>query len=66
MLLGKPWEREQARRKEEEEVLEQQKQELKEFVTRRIAHFIEEQENKSQPFNNNDIDVKVERTLEDP
>jgi hypothetical protein len=30
MLLGKPWiERDQARRQEEEEVLEQQKQELK-------------------------------------
>jgi hypothetical protein len=42
MLLGKPWiERDQARRKEEE-VLKQQKKELKEFVTRRIAHLIEE------------------------
>jgi hypothetical protein len=44
MLLGKPWiERDQAKRQEEEEVLEQQKQELKEFMTRRIAHLIEEQ-----------------------
>jgi hypothetical protein len=38
MLLGKPWiERDQARRKEEEEALEQKKQELKYFMTRKIA-----------------------------
>jgi hypothetical protein len=43
MLLGKPWiERDQARRKEEEEVFEQKKQELNDFMTRRIAHLIEE------------------------
>jgi hypothetical protein len=43
MLLGKPWiERDQARKKEEEEVLEQQRQELKDFMTRRIAQLIEE------------------------
>jgi hypothetical protein len=43
MLIGKPWiDREQARRKEEEKVLEQKKQELKDFMTRRIAHLIEE------------------------
>jgi hypothetical protein len=43
MLLGKPWiERDQARRKEEE-VLEQRKKELKEFMTRRITDLIEEQ-----------------------
>ena len=42
MLLGKTWiEKDQARRKEEE-VLEQKKQELKYFMTRRIAHLIEE------------------------
>jgi hypothetical protein len=41
MLLGKPWiEGDQARRKEEE-ILEQKKQELKDFMTRRIAHLIE-------------------------
>jgi hypothetical protein len=45
MLIGKPWiDRDQARRKEEEEVLEQKKQELKDFLTRRITHLIEEQE----------------------
>jgi hypothetical protein len=42
MLLGKPWiEKDQARRKEEE-FLEKKKQELKDFMTRRIAHLIEE------------------------
>ena len=47
MLLGKPWiERDQARRQEEEEDLEQKKQELKDFMTRRIPHLIEEQTNK--------------------
>jgi hypothetical protein len=43
MLIGKPWiDRDQTRQKEEEEVLEQKKQELKYFMTRRIAHLIEE------------------------
>ena len=43
MLIGKPWMyREQARRREEEKVLEQKKQELKDFMTRRISHLIEE------------------------
>jgi hypothetical protein len=67
MLLGKPWiDRDQARRKEEEEVLEQQKQELQEFMTRRIAQLIEEQENRSKLFRTRDPDVEATRTLEDP
>jgi hypothetical protein len=42
MLLGKPWiEEDQARRKEEED-LEQKNQELKDFMTRKIAHLIKE------------------------
>jgi hypothetical protein len=41
MLLSRPWiERDQDRRKEEEEVLEQQKRQLKDFMTRRISHLI--------------------------
>jgi hypothetical protein len=35
-------------------------------MTRRIAHFIEEQKNRSNLFNTRDTDVKVARTLEDP
>jgi hypothetical protein len=67
MLLGRPWiERDQSKRKEEEEVLEKKKQELKDLITRRIAHLIEEQENRSQPFHNNDLDFEVAGTLEDP
>jgi hypothetical protein len=43
MLLGKPWiDRDQARQKEEEEFLEQKKLELKDFMTKSIAHLIEE------------------------
>jgi hypothetical protein len=62
MLLGKPWiEKDRAERKEEE-VLEQKKKELKDFMTRTIAHFIEEQENRSKLFN---LNVEVERTQED-
>jgi hypothetical protein len=41
MLIGEPWiDREQARQKEEEEVLKQKKQELKYFMTRRTTHLI--------------------------
>jgi hypothetical protein len=66
MLLGKPWiEGDQAKRKEEE-ILEQKKQELKDFMTRRITHLIEEHEDQSKLFKTRDLDVKVGRTLEDP
>ena len=66
ILLGKPWVDEDQARRKEEEVLEQKKKELKGFMSRRIAHLIEEHENISQLFNNNGVDVKVSRTLEDP
>jgi hypothetical protein len=66
MLLGKSWiNRDQARKKEEEEVLEQQRQELKYFMTRRIAQLIEEQENISKLFDTRSLDVKDARELED-
>jgi hypothetical protein len=66
MLLGKPWiERDQARKKEEEKVLEQQRQELTDFMTRRIAQLIEEQDNKLNLFSTWSSDVKVARALED-
>jgi hypothetical protein len=67
MLLGKPWiERDQARRKEEGKLLEQKKQGLKDFMTRRIAHLIEEQKNRLKLFKYRDLDIEVSRTLEDP
>jgi hypothetical protein len=62
ILLGKPWiERDETRRKENE-FLEQKKQELKDFMTRRITHLIEEQENRSKLFRTKNLDVEVERT----
>jgi hypothetical protein len=65
ILLGKTWiEKDQARRKEEE-VLEQKKQELKYFMTGRIAHLIEEQENISKLLRTRKLDVEVKRTQED-
>jgi hypothetical protein len=66
MLIGKPWiDREWARRREEEKALEQKKQELKDFMTRRIAHLIEEQKSKSQIFNIITSGVEAKRTIED-
>jgi hypothetical protein len=67
MLIGKYWiDRDQAKRKEEEEFLEQKKQELKYFMTRRIAHLINKQKRKSQISNARNLDVKAKITLEDP
>jgi hypothetical protein len=63
MLLGKPWIRKDQDRRKEEEVLEQKKQELKDFMTRRITHLIEEQEKKSKLFRT--VDVEVGRTQEE-
>ena len=66
MLLGKPWiKRDQDRKKEEEKVLEQQRQELTDFMTRRIAQLIEEQENRSKPLIVRGLDVEAERMSED-
>jgi hypothetical protein len=67
MLIEKPWiDRDQARGKAEEEILEQKKQELKGFMTRRIVHLFEEQESISQIFNTNNSNIEDKRTLEDP
>jgi hypothetical protein len=65
MLLGKPWIRKDQARRKEEEVLEKKKQELKDFMTRRITHLIEEQENRSKLFRTRNLDVKVGRTQEE-
>jgi hypothetical protein len=62
ILLGKPWiERDQSRSKEEE-VFEQKKKELKDFMTRRIAHLIEEKNNRSKIFKTRNLDVEIGRT----
>jgi hypothetical protein len=66
-LLGKIWiEKDQIWRKEEQEALEQKKQELMEFMTRRIAYLMEEQENRSLLLNTRDLDVEAIRALEEP
>jgi hypothetical protein len=66
-LLGKIWiEKDQIRRKEEKEALEQKKQELMEFMTRRIAYLMEEQENRSPLLNTRNLDVEAIRALEEP
>jgi hypothetical protein len=46
--------------------LEQKKQELKDFMTRRITHLIEEHKSRSQIFKTSNPDVEAKRTLEDP
>jgi hypothetical protein len=66
MLLGKPWiERDQARNKEEEKVLEQQRQDLKDFMTTRIAWLIKEQENQEKLFDTRSPDIKNKKSLGD-
>jgi hypothetical protein len=66
MLLGKTWiEKDQIRRKQEEEDLEQKNKELRDFMARRIVHLLEEQENHSKLLRTKDMDIKVERTQED-
>jgi hypothetical protein len=66
ILLGKTWiEKDQIQRKQEEEDLEQKKKELRDFMARRIAHLLEEQEDQSKLLRTRDLDVEVERTQED-
>jgi hypothetical protein len=60
ILLGKTWiEKDQMQRKQEEEDLEQKKKELRDFMARRIAHLLEEQENQSKLLRTKDIDDEV-------
>jgi hypothetical protein len=67
MLIGKPWiDRAQDRQKEEEEATEQKKQDLKDFMARRIAQLIEEHENISNLVVTRNIDVEASRKLGDP
>ena len=65
MLLGKTWIEKDQTRRNEEEALEQKKQELKDFMTRRITHLIAEQENISKLLRTKNLDHEVERTQED-
>jgi hypothetical protein len=66
-LVGNIWiEKDKIQRKEEKEALEQKKQELMEFMTRRIAYLMEEQGNRSPLLDTRDLDVKAIRELEEP
>jgi hypothetical protein len=65
LLLGKTWiEKDQIRRKEEEEAIEQKKQELRDFMARRIVCLIEEQEDQFKQLRTRDLAVEFERTQE--
>jgi hypothetical protein len=65
ILLGRTWvEKDQIQRKEEEEATEQKNQELRDFMARKIARLIQEQEDKSKQLRARDLAVEVERTQE--
>jgi hypothetical protein len=65
LLLGRTWiEKDQIQRKEEEEAIEQKRQELRDFMTKRITRLIEEQEDNSKQLGVRDLAIKVERTQE--
>jgi hypothetical protein len=67
MLLGKPWiEKDQARKQEAEKDLKQQRQELRDFMTRRIAQLIEERKNRSRVLDPKNLDDEADRMLEAP
>jgi hypothetical protein len=64
-LLGNTWiERDHIRRREEEEAIEHKKQELRDFMAKKIAHLIEEQEDKLKQLRAEDLAVEVERKQE--
>jgi transaldolase len=64
-LLGKTWvENNQIRRKAEEGATKQKKQELRDFMARRIARLIEEQENDLKQQKARELAVKIPRTRE--
>jgi hypothetical protein len=44
MLIGKTWIEKDKTQRKEEEALKQKKQELRDFMTKRIAHLLKEQE----------------------
>jgi hypothetical protein len=65
LLLGKTWiEKDQIKRKAEEEATEKKKQELRDFVARKIDRLTEEQEDKSKQQRERELVVEVEITQE--
>jgi hypothetical protein len=65
LLLGKPWiEKDQIRRKTEEVAIEQKKKELRDFIARKIARLVEEQEDKSKQQRARELAIEAGRTQE--
>jgi hypothetical protein len=65
LLLGRPWiEKDQIKRKAEEEATEKKKQELRDFIARKIDRLIEERGDKSKQQKARELVVKVERMQE--
>jgi hypothetical protein len=63
-LLGGIWiEKDQIQRTKEKDALEQKKQELMEFMSRRISYLMKEQEDKPNPLNTRDLGIEVIREL---
>jgi hypothetical protein len=63
-LLGRIWiEKDQIQRIEEKDALEQKKQELMEFMSRRISYLMKEQEDRPNPLNTRDLGIEVIREL---
>jgi hypothetical protein len=63
-LLGGIWiEKDQIQRTEEKDALEQKKQELMEFMSRRISYLMKEQEDRPNPLNTRDLGIEVIREL---
>jgi hypothetical protein len=66
-LLGRIWiEKNQIRRTEEKDALEQKKQELMKFMSRRISYLMKKQEEIPKSLNTKDLGIEVIRVLEEP
>jgi hypothetical protein len=65
LLLGNTWIEKDHIRRKEEEAIEKKKQELRDFITRRIARLIEEQEDQSKQPRARELYIEVEKTHED-
>ena len=64
-MLGKAWiEKDQIRRKSEEEATTKKKQDLRDFIARKIDRLIEEQEDKLKQQKARELVVEVERMQE--
>jgi hypothetical protein len=64
-LLGKTWiEKDRIHRKVEERATERKKQELRDFIAKKIERLIQEKEDKSKQLRAKELDVEDEKTQE--